>query len=326
MLTIKYGSGIQAFGNSIPFGYNASSGAGYVNRMSAWVGGAVENRAIGSTGVKSIAEQGYTYHPYGSRSKLCIWDGPLNDIRGASAAALDCIKPALDAFLSSAFMGGGRPASHSQVIRSGTWSALSNAWGGKAFPLSGTPLLTTDPNASLTFSFTGPNISVHAFSTGGVGNYGNLNIEIDGVSTVFEIQGKAKAADVACAAAKAFFGLGAGAHTIKISPVGAGNTVVDCIGIPYAPNFAPVLVGQIPYITNWTQYGAIGTKADVDAANIIIANAVDEWKAAGFPVECVNTNDFYDAVTGCDTDGIHPTNIGHLNYATGYLSKIRIIP
>jgi|UPI000323E140 hypothetical protein len=36
-------------------------------------------------------------------------------------------------------------------------------------------------------------------------------------------------------------------------------------------------------------------------------------------------NNFYNATTDCDEDGIHPHTIGHLNYACAYISEIHIL-
>lgn len=333
MQNVKLGSGLQAFGNSIPAGNNASSGNGYPNVVASFMGGSLDNRAVSGTGVQSITQQGYLYHSYGSRSKAVIWDGPLNDIRRYGAAALAAIPAALDAFLSSAFAGGAFPASYPDVVKAGTWNLLGTNFGGKA-PVFGSPrgVYTIDPTASLTMSFSATRIAVHAFMTE-PSVYGtthkDLNISIDGGPVdVFAINNKALPGEGYCGAAKVYRNLGSGSHTIKITPPSAGPyTAVDCIVFPQADGFAPAFIGHVPYLADWTAGGlSAATKALVDQANGIIDTVVSEWRADGFPVESVPVNDFYDVARDCSSDNIHPHTTGHRNYALAYIDKIRVVP
>lgn len=103
------------------------------------------------------------------------------------------------------------------------------------------------------------------------------------------------------------------------------QVTVDCFTVPIIAGFAPVLVGHIPYLSNWGQYGGVATQALADQANDIITSVVDEWKADGFPVGVVPVNEFYNTATDCDIDGIHPHTVGMLNYAAGYISRLRIL-
>lgn len=327
MVNVKSGTGLQVFGNSIAVGLNAPIGQGYADRIASFIGGSVENRAIGGTGVKSITQQGYAHHQYGSRSKLCLWDGPLNDIRRYGMAALPAIRLSLNAFLASAFTGGARPASYPQVVKSGSWSALGDAHGGKAFSFGATPMFTTDGNASLSLTFTGDTLGVHSFATEGGTTYKDLIINIDGADYLFELAGKALPTEQSCGAAMIFRDLGGGSHTVTVRPVEAGAySVVDCFTWPTIEGFAPVLVGHIPFLANWSQYGSIATQAIAESANATIDAVVAEWVADGFPVEVVRINDFYDPSRDCDTDGIHPKTMAHyFNYPLAYMSQMRVI-
>lgn len=334
---ITAGCGLQVFGNSFAAGGNAPVGQSYGDRIAGFIGGSVENRAIGGTGVKSITQQGYAYHPYGARTRLVTWDGPLNDIRRAGPAALPAIRPALEAFLVSAFAGIARPASYPQVVKTGMWSALGSNHGGKAFTFNATPMVTQDVLATLSLTFTGDRIAITAFATenkNGNSLYRNLAVHIDGCQVeTMEICGKAIPGEIACGAAKVYRGLGSGTHTIEVRPTQALEySVVDCFVVPMSEGFAPVIVSHIPYIQNWEQYDAILSndpsssvygRAIADQANQIISEVVAEWKADGFPVAVMPANEFYDPERDSDTDGIHPTRDGHLNLSAGYISQIR---
>lgn len=336
-VTVTYGNGLQVFGNSIAAGANASVGGGYANRVASWVGGTLDNKAVGGTGVRSITEQGNLYLPYGSRSKLVIWDGPLNDIRTAAAGALACIAPSMNAFLSSAFMGGARGASHSQVIKTGVWTAFSD-YGGRAYKIGSgnTPMQSADPTATLTFVTPATKtVSVHSFLTEATGTLRDLEIDIDGDCYSLELGGKARLADVACGAALFVHDLDEVPHTVTIRACSAGTkTVVDCIGWPYIPGMAPVLLGNIPYLKIWNAFTSVLNNdpaspnygpAIADQANAIINGVADDWKSAGFPVASVDVNCHYNPATDCDTDGVHPHTIGMLNYGIPYMSKIHVI-
>lgn len=323
---IPYGSGLQVFGNSIALGSSAIAGYGYANHLCNWIGGTLDNRAQGNTGSIEITQAGYTYLPYGARQKLVVWDGPLNDIRYYGASAMNAIAPSLNAFLSAAFMGGARPASHTAVTKIGAWSALANTYGGAAFARGATPLQTTDPAAALSFTFTGSRVAVLSYltETAGTPVYRNLNVSIDGApSALFELEGKSFPTRHACAAALVFRGLGAGAHTVTVTPSGPGVSVVDSLVFPQPEGFAPVLLGHVPYLQDWTQGGSIATPALIDQANSIISAVAAEWSLDGFPVDVVPINDFY-LPSRDHVDGIHPGTPGHRNYGAGYISCTRL--
>jgi hypothetical protein len=337
LIDVTYGLGLQVFGNSIAAGANAPAGGGYANRVASWIGGGIDNKAVGGTGVRSITEQGNLYLPYGPRQKLVIWDGPLNDLRAGAGGALACIAPSMNAFLSSAFMGGGRGASHSQVTKTGVWTAFSD-YGGRAYKIGAgnTPMQSADPNATLTYTTPATKtVSVHSFMTEATGTLRDLEIDIDGDTYSLPLGGKARIADVACGAALLVKGLDNVPHTVTIRSCSTGTkTVVDCIAWPYIPGMAPVLMGHIPYQKIWNAYTSVLNNdplspnygpALVDQANLIIDGVVDEWSCAGFPVRSVPVGNFYNAMADCDVDGIHPHTIGHLNYACAYMSEIHVL-
>lgn len=329
VVDVSYGSSVLSFGNSIPTNY------GVQEILTAWLGGSLEKRGIPDAGIKRINLCGYQHLPYGTRSSLVTWDGHLNDVRRHGAAALPCIAPALNAFLSCAFMGGARTATHPSVVKTGSWTTLDanhNGFGAAASrphgtlnrPAANSAIRTSDASATASFTFTGPRVAVHAFGTensGGNELYKNLNVTIDGVTHLFEVEDKALPGEVSCPIAMMFRDLGPGYHTITVSPVDGGNyTAFDAFGYPQPAGFAPVVLAHAPYMLNWLN----ATPELIDASNAIVDQVAEEWAADGFPVSVARTNDFYVPSRDAGRDGLHPSTNGRKNYALAQIAAIRV--
>lgn len=333
MIEVAYGSGVQAFGMSITNGASATSSVHHwVNRYGSYIGGTIENRAIGGTGLASMAEQANKYATNGGRTKIGLIDGPLNDVKQSAAAALPSVEPAYNALISTLFTGYSRPASSvADVVRTGTWSALASGYGGRArFWAGHSPMFTTDPAATMEFAFSGPVVVVHGFASE-TDDWLDMEIEIDGSPwgvTDWEFKarpgltGKQSAATV-------IDGLLGGPHTIKIKPPAAGipsghSCVVDCFNCPATAN--PVLLGSIPNIANWAANGSTGTWSDAQVCNDTIEQMAGDWAWRGFPVEFVDLTSFIDPARDFSVDGVHPNNVGQLNWGLGYLASTRLKP
>lgn len=334
MIDVKLNSGVQAFGMSITAGLSAVNPPNYwVNRVGAFLGGTVENRAVGGTGLPDMVRQAYTYMPYGGRTKLALADGPLNDIRQTGAATLPSIKPALDALVSTAFSGMVRSASHPSpgtIHREGIWASLGSSYGGRSLFFSGlTPMYTSDPAAAITFSFGGPTVCVHGFASE-TGDWVNLDIEVDGVAWgQTEWSCKARPGANKQPVATVIDGLSSGSHVIKVKPqtMGPGQyAVVDCIQTPYLPGVSPLMLGSIPNIQDWHFGNSIGTWSDAQDGNAIIEQVAADWATRGYPVAYVDLTSFIQAGRDFVSDGVHMTDRGQLNWALGYMSQIRVTP
>lgn len=330
---ILMNQGVQAFGMSITTGSLAVNSVNYwVNRLNAYIGGTAENRAIGGTGFPSMVSQAYTYMPYGGRTKLVVIDGPLNDVRQANTGVLPSVKPALDAMLSTAFGGYIRGAAWPapNVVRTGTWNNLSTTYRGRSNFFSQTPMYTSDPDASITFQFTGPVVALHGFASE-MDDWLDVEIEIDGEYWgTTNWAGTARPGAGKQAVATVIDGLDNTAHTLVVRPPSTGipvghYCVVDCIQCPYSGN-APAIVGGIPDIKDWTAYGSVGTWETAQSVNEIIKQVVDEWKDRGYCVSYADVPDFVAKNRDYTSDGVHPTDRGHLNWALAYLSQVRIKP
>jgi hypothetical protein len=331
MIEVQLNQGVQAFGMSITLGAAALNAPNYwVNRYAQFVGGSVENRGVSGTGLPSMVAQANAYAPYSGRTKIGLVDGPLNDVRQAGAAMLPSVKPALDALISSLFSGYFRGAAWpSPVIRTGTWTNLGASYGGRScfFPPNA-PMQTVTPGASITFPFTGPIVCVHGFASE-IDDWMDMDIEIDGApwgSTDWWLKARPGAGKQAVAVV--IDGLSAGAHTIKLiapASIGVGQRcVIDGIQCPIMA--APVLLGSVPNIGNWSALASIGTWADAQACNVIIEQVSVEWQARGYPVGFADLTTFMDPARDYSGDGVHPTDRGHLNWALGYLAATRIKP
>ncbi|MHC2481549.1 hypothetical protein [Rhizobium leguminosarum] len=328
MVEVQLNQGVQAFGMSVTLGVASLNAANYwVNRYAQFVGGAVENRAISGTGLPSMVAQANAYAPYSGRTRTGLVDGPLNDVRQAASACLPSIKPAYDALISTLFSGSFRGASWpAPVVRAGVWSNLGTSYGGRScfFPPNA-PMQTTDPTASITFQFTGPIVCLHGFASE-TDDWLDLDIEIDGVlwgSTDWTFKARPGAGKQAVASV--IDGLSAGAHTIKVKAPAAGipsghKCVIDGIQCPLIA--APVLLGSVPDIPDWTALGSIGTWADAQDCNAIIEQVANEWAARGYPVGYVTVEN----IRAWNADGVHPVDRGHLNWALCYLAGTRIKP
>lgn len=329
---VRMNQGVQAFGMSITLGLLASSEVNYwVNRLAQFIGGPVDNKAIGGTGFPSMVLQSNQFSPYSpQRTKLVVIDGPLNDVRQVGPAAIPITGPSLDAMLSNAFCGYMRSASHTatQVTRYGSWQSLGSSYGGRSCcPSFGglSPMYTNDPNAYINFAFSGPVVALHGFMPE-AHDWADLAICIDGNDWgCTEWEGKARAGANKQSVALVIDELGDGQHTLKVSrKTGCtGPAVVDCIQTPNRSGTPPVLLGLVPDIKDWTYGGAIGTWDDAQEVNDIISAVADRWYGYGYPIADVEIllNDYDFA-----PDGVHLTDRGQLNWALPYMGRIHVTP
>jgi lysophospholipase L1-like esterase len=322
-MRINKGSGLSAFGDSFTVGSLATSNNGYAQQLAAYIAGTFANFGVGSSLTTRAARSALQYLPVGNRTANVSWMAGLNDIRGGGMAALPKIEGNLRSFLASCFLKEACPAS--AMTRVGSWANLPNNYGGKAYYIGGAPLNTNGSlTNSLSWSFEGDNLVVGAYRTNGVTSaYRDLSIVIDGGDPItFETIGNTN--ELITYDAKVIRGLGEGAHTVSIYPLStAAHNVLDYVGT--LEDSAPVLIAEIPYIQNWSQYGAIGSDAICEAANVVINNVVAEF--CGFNVEIVKTNDFFDPFGAGQSasDGIHPTSLGHSKILEAFKDKINLV-
>lgn len=322
MKQVFSGASLSAFGDSFTMGYNATSMNGYAQRFAAFIGGSLSNYGLGSSLSTYSAKKGLEVLPEGYRRQVVTWMAGLNDIRGGGAAAIPKIQGNLRAFLAACFLDDCLPAS--ALRKTGTWYNLSNSYGGKSYYAGGNAVNTySNINAALEYDFYGDNCVIFAYRTNGTtGYYQDLSVSVDGgTPQTFALFGQTN--EQVSHDAFVISGLGEGPHTLKIMPTTtAAHTVVDAVGT-LKDHGSPVLVSHIPYLLNWAQYSSIATQAICDSANAAIDDVVAEF--AGYSVEIVPVNDFYDPATGCSSDGIHPTDFGHECIADAFKAHINLV-
>lgn len=320
-MEINIGSGLHAFGDSFTVGFNATSNIGYARLLANVIGGAFTNRGVGSS-MSTTSARLSRQHLLPSRNTPVSFMAGLNDIRQGGLNAIPKLQGNLRSFLTDCFLSQVIPAS--QMVRVGSWTALPNSYGGKAYYNGGTPLFCSgNINASLEWTFSGDNVVIGAYRTNGTtGNYRDLNISIDGGAPVeFELHGNTN--EIVTFDTMIISGLSAGTHTVKITPTTTQtHTTVDYVGT-LSKDMPPVLVSEIPHLLNWAQYSSIATLPICNEANLAIDAILSEF--AEYPVQKVLTNSFYDEQTMCSSDGIHPTTAGHSAIFDAFMNEINLV-
>jgi len=326
MVSVVKDIGLISFGDSFTMGYysNGNNSNGYAKQISDHVGGTFANYGLGSSYSTYATKKALEVLPEGYRRPVATWMAGLNDIREQGMPAVNKIGANLRAFLASCFLRDCVPAS--QLKRVGTWTALANVYGGKAYYCGGTPLYTSNNiDASLTYDFYGDNLVIGAYRTNGTtGYYQDLSISIDGCAPViFSLFGLT--VEQISHDAKIFRGLGAGWHKAVIKPVNALNfTVLDYVGtLVDNGTQSPVFVSKIPYLVNWAQYGSIANQTICDATNTVIESVVTDFCSPD--VALIDVNSFYNLTYGVYTDGLHPNQTGHTQIAYGFKANINLI-
>lgn len=321
---INSGAGLSAYGDSITKGEGASTTAhGYASKMAAAVGGSFANYAVSGEGTYMAAKKSMSV-PTRRRNVVTVLAG-LNDARRAGLAAKNKIITNLRSLILTNLLASNSPAS--ALSRSGSWNVIpSNSIPTRSVAIGGNALYTSDVNAVMTYAFKGDALIIGTVTThtSGSSSYRDLEYSIDGgpreTLANYNLTNEPYSHNGIM-----LRGLGDGAHTLKIYPKSSTPwSVVDYVGTPLAEPLAagPILVGQIPYVTNWVYSGFTLTPAIVDEINQAISDMVAEFD--GFPVALVKTNDFYDTATGCSADGIHPNNIGHAQLFSAFINSLEI--
>lgn len=323
----KRGEGVIAIGDSFTVGLNATSEAAkYVNRLGGYIGGAVANQGYGGEGWVYCANKALALNS--DRSRLVTFLAGLNDIRISNGTggygAFPKIKANLHAALAACFLQESVPAS--KLTKSGNWMTLASVAGGRAINIGGTAMYTPDMNAYMEWEFFGETLVIGAIaclnSNGKM--YSNMLVTIDnGPQELMQVEGQTN--ETYGYVAKVYKNLGFGKHTVRIQPADTTNysCVLDYVGTlcePWANG--PVLVGHIPYVINYTTGTHVATPQMFTDANAEMDAIVAEWSDWG--VAIVPTNDFFDPATGCDTDGVHPNNTGHVQIYNGFKSRVSL--
>jgi len=325
---VKAGSALITFGDSMTAGQAASDAAHrYTNILAAKLGGALDNRAVSGTGMAQQSRAAFPAVPLRNGSVVSVMAG-FNDLLRTGSASFPKIETNLRALIANALLAQAWPASSCR--QTGTWVSAGTVDGGKALALGGTGLYTTGgPATTLDCDFFGETLVVGSWTTIAAtsgGTYKDFAIAIDGVpvGTFFANGATDDAYPATNFNARVFKNLGFAKHTVTLSPLAAGAyTIVDYVGVLAAPgSVAPVLVAQIPAMTNWTYNGNTLSPTTLADANTLIASVVGEYEGWA---RLVPINDFYTPGPGFTAlDGQHPADGGMAQIAKAFDSQVGI--
>lgn len=271
----------------------------------------------------------------------------LNDIRkaGDNPKTYNKILCGLRALILRSNLSSAVAASNGAVIKTGTWTDVVNTVGTNSdLSLSGTAKSSVNTGSTMAWSFTGTRLVIGALVSDEVIEHsGTFTIDIDGTSygtydgrglTDGETGYLSSSAGIPsqllpynnALTHNAWYIdlLHTGSHTVTITTTSTTPTYIDYFGtFNDQLNRVPILIYDIPYMTPYghSQSSVYTDDNIIDKANEFILKVVQEFE--NFNVVKVYVNDFF--TPGTDQsygDGIHPKDLGHVNFAESILSKI----
>lgn len=329
-------TGIDSWGQ----GQGASSSAHYfVNIFGARINNAITNISFGGRGIVH-ATVAYQQTLRGTRNRRNVLiQSSINDPRrgGGQYRTLRKVQYGMQGIAVATFLSTAVGVSDASVTKTGTWTGQNLAASGSRAgngDVSGTPMYTVASGAQLTYTSNGDNIAVGVRVSDSVNRtYGrilvradgdtlgfyNLNAYTDGISdggwdnrTMFT--------------ALYFFGLGTGNHTIEVITQSTDSVFVDYIGtLMRANECPPVYIGLTPklptasYAINTGDGDTNGSDAVFNQVDSAIRVMVMGLRRFGYPIAAVDVNtSFFHTTAEMDTDGLHPSDIGHAHLADAY--------
>jgi lysophospholipase L1-like esterase len=339
-IPIKYGRNINAFGNSITEGSASSPFTNsYIELLKVAIGAStLTNRGVsGMASKQALALINQSGALPTSRTDLATWMLGVNDIifSTSNGAKFSNTDAALE-FLCNAFA--------SSIIDStsgtetGTWSNWGSgiANGGRT-----TGRLTSTANDQVTFSLGSGSgrlfVVLYANPETDTENWAN-SVEISYPGQVFTVnpnKSRNNFGHYTVVIDTHAYTLGG---TLTIKNLSGGKMVVDYVGACKLPqNCYPALVYDTTKVSDyWYSKPGSGhapgvNGAWIDTCNLDARNAVmDKFKAWAYPVAVVESNRYFvpNSMTPdpTNTDGIHPTNIGHYAIHKASMEALQLIP
>ena len=339
-VTIKYGRNINAFGNSITEGSASSPFSNsYIELLKVAIGaGTLTNRGVsGMTSKQALALINQSGALPTSRTDLATWALGVNDIifstsNGAKFANTD----AALLFLCNAF------ASAIIDSTSGTETGSFSNWGsGIANGGRTTGRLTSTAGNQITFSLGSGSgrlfVVLYANPETDTENWAN-SVEISYPGQVFTVNPNKSRNNFGHYTVVIDTHAYTAGGTLTIKNLSGGKMVVDYVGACKLPqNCYPALVYDTTKVSDyWYSKPGSGHAAGVngtwfDTCNADVRTKVqDKFKAWGYPVAVVESNRYFvpNSMTPdpTNTDGIHPTNIGHYAIHKASMEAITLIP
>jgi hypothetical protein len=329
-------------GDSIGFGSNATAGNSYRELLN--TNYATTNTDLTASGRGTWNEIFNINTASFTRSSTVLWVGAgLNDLRrGSTILTYNKVVSSLKSVMKKAFAKSSVCAGSSSCVRVGSWTSADLTPYGGVCNTGVTGTASSSANSSIqndtcSYTFTEDNVFVTFSSSAPSVSRGDCEIRIDGVlvETVIDINDRMDGINdgsydnLRGVDTRFYSGLGAGSHTIEVKVIssGAGAVVIDQFGSLNSPaNVGVVMVVQIPYITDYSKVGLDQANDSViDSANELREDVVNYFKNLGYRIrfcKIMETNGGLYDLANIDSDGVHPTNAGHLEI---YNSLVRYI-
>lgn len=311
MLFAEHDFGLITLGDSNTLGQGASTPPHcYANRLAAYLGGPLVNLAVSGQGTTVAARS--ALGTVGRRRAVMTCFAGLNDLRRNGVASKAKIVGNIRAIICAAFTANSYSAG--SLKRAGTWQPLDPSVGGRGCVLGPGAVYTNDTGAVAEFEIAGGDAVIGGMATNNDPTVSSsqsrdLLVSVDGGATrSLPIMG---ATDEAYSyTAHTVSGSPSGLHRVRITPsTSLPWSIIDYVGVLNAFGQGPLLIGHIPYVTNWASVGPYMTKAVVDEVNSALDAVVAEFPQ--LPVEIVRTNDAFNAADSCVSDGVHWSDSMH---------------
>lgn len=330
VFTLNWGfkpDSVNAFGNSITFGANASPvDSAYPNRIADTLNVTLHNYAVAGTGIYAITASALRYMSV-MHNGVTIFNGGFNTLRnnnilsGLSGrktqnAIIWGYKSAFANHFLKSYVG----VSDASVTRTGSWftnwdatAATGKATNGAFSMSTGAYYEYTFTDSTVVVGLIGQNDAVQAGSTydiyidGGLVYSGSTSDKADGIYDGHADNGNH------IAMAEIITGLSYSSHTLKVENTGSGVFIADYIGhLRPARNSPQLLMYEIPYMKGAGYTGGHSSIARTDTMNLRLdslnATFPTAYKDYAFLLQ---TNTAYDTTIGTDADNIHLNNVGH---------------
>ena len=318
----------EGLGDSLMVGTIVTASKRFLTKFGADHNLTVDNLAVGGRGFwrahNEIKGKGYTR----SQTVLAVVVG-LNDMKrgGMNPKTFSKVNACMRTIISKHIVSNIVASGSASVTRTGTMIGF-NALSVGGYFTTGTPPgnFATRPNAAgagtWTYAFTltqgqmgvnvimsaSDNVTITGYGTGSIWVDDNFVTNVD-LRTIYDGISDVDDNNTRGPLSFQFFGLNAGAHTIKVVANGDGFFPVDCFNIiDSLSSQGAMIFAEIPY-NDTRGYKASGADKGTRQYSVeysrLIYNNVLEYRALGFNIGFINTNSYINLGAGMDSDGTH---------------------
>lgn len=307
-IKIQPGQTIMGIGDSWVYGLysNPIATAAFFPTFVSAVGGVAQNYAISGSGTGSAARQTMSNQSTVLNKKVVVIMSGHNDESniGHSAPAVEKVKGNYRSMIVNSMLNTAINVYDASVTKAGTWVNDSTNISKSEVSFSLPSLKSSVAGSTLTYTFTGSNLSVFYFGADVSLNAGRFTVTVDSVvyATIDENNKTVYAAGYdngkyVSSNCYTLNGLANKTHTVTITTLDNKVTYIDAIGTLQGQNVAPnVLICAI--------MGS--SQSTYTVLNSAVKDVVGEF--IGYPVWWVNTWKYFNTANLILS---HPNNIGH---------------